>query len=166
MVILGAAGAGKTSLASEISKRTGLPVVHLDRLFWREGWTPAPRDEALRELEAAVAAPRWILDGNFLDEDPAIRFARADTVVFLDIPRTRAIWRVLGRLVRDRGRSRPDLPDGSSEAFDWPLLRWVWRYPKEDRPRVLQLLGELRGRGVDVHQLRSSSEVRELLASL
>jgi adenylate kinase family enzyme len=165
-VILGAAGAGKTSLASEISERTGLPVVHLDRLFWRAGWTPAPRDEALGELEAAIAAPRWILDGNFLGEDPTMRFDRADTVVFLDIPRTRALWRVLSRLVRDRGRSRPDLPDGAGEGFDWPLLQWVWRYPKEDRPRVLALLGELRRRGVEVHHVRSRSDVRDLLASL
>ena len=65
-MILGPGGAGKTTVANELAERTGLPVVHLDRIFWREGWTPAPRQEAERELERVVEADRWILDGNFL----------------------------------------------------------------------------------------------------
>ena len=59
VVILGPGGAGKSELASAIARRTGLPVVHLDRLFWRPGWRPAPRDEARRDLAAAIAAERW-----------------------------------------------------------------------------------------------------------
>src|SRR5688572_21132916 len=68
VVVLGPGGAGKSVLASSIARRTGLPVVHLDVLFWRPGWTPAPREEALRALRAAIAADRWVLDGNFLPE--------------------------------------------------------------------------------------------------
>ena len=159
------AGAGKSHLASELGRRTGLPVVHLDRIFWRAGWAPAPRDEALPELHAAIEAPRWILGGNFLGDDQS-RFARADTVVFLDVPRRRALRRVLTRLVRDRGRSRPDLPDGAGEGFDLPLLLWVWRYPHDNRPRVLELLARLRERGLAVHQLHSDADVRRFLESL
>ena len=98
-----------------------------------------------------VAGRRWVLDGNFLDEvgDADARFVRADTVVFLDLPRTTCVWRVLKRLARDRGRSRADLPEGCSEGFDLELLRWIWRYPRTDRPRVLRLLAGL-GPGVDV----------------
>ena len=108
-MILGPAGAGKTVLAHRLSACTGLPVIHLDRIFWRSGWQPAPRDEALAELESALAGDRWIADGNFLDAGDT-RFARADTVIFLDLPRALCIWRVLWRRVRDRGRERPDLP--------------------------------------------------------
>ena len=165
MVILGPGGAGKSVLAREIGRRTGLPVVHLDRLFWREGWTPAPREEARRELARAVASDGWILDGNFLDEagDGDPRFERADTVVFLDFSRARCVWRVLTRLARDRGRSRADLPAGCHEGFDPDLLRWIWAYPKTDRPRVLRLLAAVEERGVGVHRLRSPSGVRRFL---
>lgn len=171
VVILGSAGAGKTTLAASIARRTGLPVVHLDPVFWRAGWVPAPRDEAVRELAAAVEGPRWVLDGNFLQAEGADdttgdpRFARADTVVFLDVSRVRCLWRVLSRLAADRGRRRPDLPDGCGEAFDLPLLRWVWRYPAADRPRVLRLLGHL-PEGVDVRHLRSAADVRRFLGYL
>ncbi len=167
VVVLGSAGAGKSALATEIARRTGLPLVHLDVLFWAPGWTPAPREDALRRLRAAVAGERWILDGNFLGGDGGEqdgRFRRADAVVFLDVSRTKCVWRVLSRLVRDRGRPRPDLPAGCAEGFDLALLRWIWSYPRVDRPRVLRLLAELQER-VDVHHLRSRADVRRFLAA-
>ena len=168
VVILGPAGSGKTRLARELSSRTGLPAVHLDVLFWREEWAPAPRDEARRDLTAAAARERWIIEGNFLPDDeaePDPRFQRADTVIFLDLPRRTCIRRVLMRLVRDRGRSRADLPRGAYEGFDLPLLRWIWTYETTDRPRVLRLLAELPG-GVAVHHLRSTAEVKRLLETM
>ncbi len=166
VVILGSVGAGKTVLANAISRRTGLPVVHLDVLFWRSGWTPAPREDAFRDLAAAVASERWILDGNFLSDAPDARFERADTVIFLDLSRATCLWRVLERVVRERGRSRADLPPGCAEGFGLSLLRWIWSYPKVERPRVLRILEELRERGVQVHHLRSSADVERFVAGL
>jgi adenylate kinase family enzyme len=163
VVILGPGGAGKSELARALGERTGLPVVHLDRLFWGPGWEPAPHAEARRALAAAVAGDRWILDGNFLDlgvDDP--RFARADTVFFLDLPRRTCLRRVLWRLLRDRRRARPDLPDGAPEGLDLALLRWIWRYPHVDRPRVLGLLEALPA-GVEVHHVRSAGALTKSL---
>lgn len=167
-MILGSAGAGKTSLAVDLARRTALPVVHLDVLFWREGWVPAPRQEARRALAAAIARDRWILDGNFLHEVESgsdARFARADAVIFLDISRTTCLWRVLTRRVRDRDRARADLPEGCSEGFDLALLQWIWRYPADDRPRVLELLARLDER-VAGHHLRSRADVERFLSGL
>ena len=148
VVILGSSGAGKTELARRLGERTGLPVVHLDRIFWREGWQPAPRDEAEAELVDVVARDRWILDGDFRGAGDA-RFERADTVLFLDTPRWLCIWRVLWRRVRDHGKERPDLP--ASEAFDWENLKWIWRYPRTERSEILAIPG--------VHVLRSRRDV-------
>ncbi len=167
-MVIGSAGAGKSSLAVDIARHTGLPVVHLDLLFWREGWVPAPRDAARCEFAAAIERDRWILDGNFLPEESAdqdARFTRADTVIFLDISRTRCLWRILSRLVRDRGRSRADLPEGCSESLDFSLLRWIWRYPAVDRPRVLGILERLDER-TTVHHLRTRADELRFLAAL
>ena len=167
VVVLGPGGAGKTELATALARRTGLPLVHLDVLFWREGWVPTPRDEALRHLATEAAGERWILDGNFLEAvgEGDSRFERADTVIFLDLPRRTCLWRVLKRVIRDRGRARPDLPDGCGEGIDFALLRWIWRYPRDDRPRVLALLAGLDA-GVDVRRLRSRADVRRYLDAL
>jgi adenylate kinase family enzyme len=156
IAILGPAGAGKSELARTIARRSGLPVVYLDRLFWGANWTQVPREHAERALGEAVGGDRWILDGNFLGsglDDP--RFERVDTVFFLDLPRRTCLRRVLWRLVRERRRSRADLPEGAREGFDWPLLRWIWRYPRVDRPQVLELLGSLPPE-VEVHHVRSA----------
>ncbi len=150
----------------ELARRTGLPVVHLDLLFWRPGWTAAPKDDAERDLARAVQGERWILDGNFLPSDwvPDDRFARADTVVFLDLPRRVCLWRVLSRRLRDRGRKRPDLPEGCAEGFDPGLIRWIWSYSATDRPRVLGLLGKLRA-NTTVHHLRTPADVERFQAT-
>ncbi|MBI1818039.1 MAG: AAA family ATPase [Deltaproteobacteria bacterium] len=168
VAIIGSGGTGKSTLATLVSQRTGLPVVHLDPLFWRREWTQAPRDESLRDFDAVIARDRWILDGNFLvgqsgKEDA--RFGRTDTVIFVDPPRTTCLWRVLRRLVRDRNALRPDLPEGCTERLDFSFLRWVWSYPQTTRPRVLELLERIHQR-VDTYRLFSRADVKRFLDSL
>ena len=166
MAILGSGGAGKTTVALELGERTGLPVVHLDLLNWAPGWVPRPHEEFRVALADAVADDRWILDGNFLEGDAGDpRFGRADTVVFLDLPRRTSIRRAVARRVRDRGKQRPDLPEGCEEEIELWFLRWMWSYPNKVRPRVLAILAGL-GPGVEVHHLRSDAEVRRFLDSV
>ena len=162
VAIIGPAGAGKSELARALAARTGLPVFYLDHVFWTREWTPAPRRQAVDALASAVARERWIIDGNFLFEEGDGRFDRADTVVFLDLPRRTCVRRVLWRAIRDRRTARPDLPHGCSEGFDAKLLRWIWSYGRKDRPRVLGLLASLRDRTA-VHRLRSRAEVARFL---
>jgi adenylate kinase family enzyme len=137
VVVVGPGGSGKTVFAERLSQRTGIPVVHLDRIFYRDGWNEVPREEAVGELERAIAGDRWIVDGNFLDAGDS-RFARADTVVFLDPPRWLCLLRIVRRRIRDRGKERPDLP--GPEGLDWEFMKWTWRYPHElDLPNVVRL---------------------------
>lgn len=163
VAVIGPAGAGKTEVATVLGRRLGLPVVHLDPIFWRHDWTPAPRGDAVRALEDAVAHDAWVLDGNFLDAEDD-RFDRADTVIFLDLPRRTCLRRVLWRRVRERARPRADLPEGAREGFDRALLRWIWNYGRTDRPRVLELLDRLAPQ-VEVHHRRSPRDVRRILDS-
>lgn len=85
VAIIGCAGSGKTTLSKKLGTLLGIPVAHLDSLYWKPGWvgTDKPVWEAqVRELSEEDS---WILDGNFgstLD----IRIRKADTVVYLDLP--------------------------------------------------------------------------------
>jgi adenylate kinase family enzyme len=150
VVVVGPGGAGKTFVAERLSERTGIPVIYLDRIFWRSEWRPTPRGEAVTELERALTADRWIVDGNFLDAGDT-RFQKADTVIFLDLPRPLCIARIVWRRVRDHGKERPDLP--APEGLDWEFIKWTWRYPHELwLPNVLHL--------------RSRREVAEMIRSV
>src|SRR5688572_11642762 len=38
VLVIGPGGAGKSTFANALGERTGLPVIHLDALYWRPGW--------------------------------------------------------------------------------------------------------------------------------
>lgn len=166
VVVLGPGGAGKSVLATRLGERTGLPVIHLDVIFWRPGWHPAPRAQAVDQLAEVVATDAWILEGNFLaDVARDGRLGRADTVVLLDLPAPVCIARVMRRLIRDRHRTRPDLPAGCSESFDPEGLASIVHWAAQHRPQVLALMEGLRD-GVECHRLRSPGAVRRFEASV
>lgn len=163
VLVIGAGGAGKTTVASTIAERLGLPLVHLDALYWHPGWTPTPPDEWRRVVESLVARPRWVMDGNYggtLD----IRLAACDTVIFLDLPRHVSLWRVLKRRLRYWRRVRPDIAPGCPERLTWEFVQWIWTYPKRRRGQILERLRRLTGRQVVI--LSSPSEVQRFLADL
>ena len=101
VIVIGSGGAGKSVFAARLAEGTGLPLIHLDALYWKPGWVaPAPDewDETMRRL---VAGERWIIDGNY-SRTLEMRMAACDTAIFLDVPR--AVWR------RRRGASACALP--------------------------------------------------------
>ena len=38
VLVLGCPGAGKSTLARSLGEALSLPVVHLDKLWWKSGW--------------------------------------------------------------------------------------------------------------------------------
>ncbi len=164
VLIIGAGGAGKTTLARGLAERTGLPLVHLDQLYWLAGWQPTPAVEWQRKVEQVTRGHSWIIDGNYggtLD----MRLAACDTVLFLDLPRLVCLWRVMRRRLRYLGRSRPDLPDGCPEQLTWEFLVWIWTYPARRRRAVIERLAGVEGEK-RVTILRSVSAVDRFLADV
>lgn len=163
VLLIGSGGAGKSTVARRLGAATGLPVVHLDARFWRPGWTPTPRDEWRRTVATLVAGDAWVMDGNYggtLD----LRLAACDTVVFLDLPRLVCLRRVVARALRHAGRTRPDMAPDCPERLTLEFVRWVWRYPRRQRPAVLRRLAAAAEAGTRVVVLRSDAEVERFLA--
>jgi adenylate kinase family enzyme len=133
IAVVGPGGAGKSTFASELGRRTGLPVVHLDRHYWKPGWTATPREDWAALQAQLLAGDAWIADGNY-GATFDVRFARADTVIVLAPPRLTCVAAVLRRWVRHRGRDVQAA--GCPERVTLEFLRWIWRYPAESRPRL------------------------------
>ena len=165
IVIVGSGGAGKSTLALQLGEALGLPVFHLDALFWQPGWVMVPRDERLRTLEQLVQSDSWIIDGNWSGTGLEVRLAAADTIVLLDLPRRLCLWRAVRRWFTFRGRTRPDLGADCPERLDWAYLRWIWDYPRLHRPSLLRRIKEYH-EGCRVFHLRSGPEVRAFLAEI
>jgi adenylate kinase family enzyme len=162
ILIVGSGGAGKSTLARILGAILGIEVIHLDTLFWKPGWIESEKAEWEATVRAAIARESWIMDGNFsgtLSE----RLEACDTVIFLDLPRTVCLWRILKRVRQYYGRVRPDLPEGCPERFDFEFMAWVWNFPARSRQKVLALL-ESHSHTKRVVRLRSRREVDEFVA--
>lgn len=93
-----------------------------------------------------------------------MRLPAADTIIFLDLPRTVWTYRVLKRMLSDHGETRPDMGSGCEERFDPKFLKSVWNYPKSQRPAIRQHLHKLESEK-DIIILRSRAEVRRFVAN-
>jgi len=163
VVLLGCSGSGKTTLAVALGEQLGLPVVHLDPLYFRPGWQVPDTASFLARVSEAIAEEAWISEGNYR-ETFGLRLPRADAVIILQRSRLVCLWRVLWRSIFRRGR-RPDLPPGCPEHVNWTLIKFIWRFPKATWPRIEAARAE-HGPHVPVYRLNSAREIRAFLASL
>ena len=164
VMVLGCAGAGKSTLARRMAAALALPLVELDRVFWRPGWIQVPREEFRDAVARLAAMPAWIMDGNYgFSYD--LRLPRADTVVFLDLPRRVCMWRVIRRTGIGYGRTRAGLPQNCPELFNWEFLKYVWDFPALHRPRITAALANHAGHA-HVHRLESPNAVERFLSQI
>ena len=163
IMIIGCGGSGKSTLARQLGQKLGLPVVHLDQLFWTPGWVSISKDEFDRVHEAALAEEKWIMDGNF-DRTIPRRLERCDTVIYLDFSRFACLMGVLKRVLTTYGKVRPDMGEGCPERMDLDFLKWVWNFNKNKRERIYGLLKE--AEGVQVIILKNRRMVKKFLSEL
>jgi adenylate kinase family enzyme len=164
VVVIGSGGAGKSTLASRLGTYLRLPVVHLDKFYWMPGWVPPDPADWDRRLSQLLAGPQWIMDGNYC-ASLSRRLRAADAVVFLDFPRLPCVLGALRRSVSTFGTTRPEMAAGCEERVSWRFMRWVWRFPTETRPAVVQVLSETLN-PLEVVVLRSRREVQSFLNAL
>ena len=117
ILIIGGNGSGKTTLARALSSKLGLPLIHLDKLYWRDDWQHASDEELSAAIQTELEKDEWIIDGNmkrFLRQ----RLKYCDTVIYLDFPSVVCAWGVLKRIVRSHNKSRPDMGGNCVEKLD------------------------------------------------
>lgn len=164
VLIIGCGGSGKSTLARLLGEKTGLPVVHLDQIFWAPGnWQHLDRESFDCLLQEEVEKDRWILDGNY-DRTLEKRLAHCDTVIWLDYNRFVCLIGWVKRVISNWGTARADMAEGCTEWFDPEFAGWIWRFNKEHRVKYTELLD--RQDEKLILRFKSRSQLKKYIATL
>ena len=163
ILIIGCSGSGKSALARVLKEKLGLPVVHLDQLWWKQGWQHATREEFDARLDLALNMDRWIMDGNY-SRTIAQRLPKCDTIIYLDFDRWECLLGIFQRYFANRGKTRPDMGSGCTERLDWEHLKYVWNFNQNNRVRNYTYLAQAKHAKHIV--LKSRKEVKAFLETI
>lgn len=163
IMIIGCCGSGKTTLAKKLSNKLNLPLIHLDKLNWRDNWQNISKEEFDDLLWAEVIKPTWIIDGNYERTIP-LRLKYCDTVIYMDYSRISCLYGVIKRVVMGYGKSRPDMGGYCPERFDFDFIKFVWNFNKNNRKRYYDILS--REEDIQVIILRNRRQAAHFLQGL
>jgi adenylate kinase family enzyme len=144
IAIVGISGSGKSTLARKLGEKTGLPVFHMDPLFWRGNWEAVNEAETLVMHKELIAKDKWIIEG-WIDVKMASRLEVADLVIYLDYSGALCAWRVVKRWWKHRKESRPELPSEAKDKFLPRYFKTVFTRGERDHiENAIKLIDELK----------------------
>jgi adenylate kinase family enzyme len=171
--VVGTSGSGKSTLGAALAKRLGADFLELDSVFHQPGWVPLPDEEFRRRVGDAVAAERWVVDGNYSSKVRDLIWGRADTVVWLDLPKRIVMRRIIWRSFR-RAAGRTELWNGNREHWrnlfslnkEESIITWAWQTHAANRVKYAAAMAD--GANAELHfvRLKNPAEVRRFLRSV
>jgi adenylate kinase family enzyme len=130
--VVGNSGSGKTTLAKAVARELGVPHMELDAVFHQPDWQPLETGLFRARVGEFIAADAWVIDGNYSAVQDLI-WARADTVVWIDLPRRTVMRQLIARTLR-RMMTRQELWNGNTESWrdllsldpERSIIVWAW----------------------------------------
>lgn len=153
VLIIGCPGSGKSTFARSLAEIVGLPLYHLDMIFWNSDKTTVEREIFDKRLEELLHQPLWIIDGNY-KRTMETRLAFCDTVFFLDYPTSVCLDGIISR----KGKPRPDMPWVEDDKTDEDFLAFVKSFNTDIRPEIISLLKKYSQKSIIVLKTRKESE--------
>jgi adenylate kinase family enzyme len=168
IVVQGASGSGKSTFARELARILDVPYLELDSIYHQENWSALDVDTFRELVDVFSQQSHWVSDGNYSSVRDFL-WPRADTILFLDLPRRHVITRLLRRTIR-RGVTHEELWNGNRESLrnlvSWDpernVVLWSWRTHGRYRESVPNE-ARLRASHAEVTMLRSSAAVASYL---
>ena len=154
IIVIGCPGSGKSVFSRALHEITGIPLFHLDRMYWNPDRTKADQAVFQKRLSDTIQKNEWILDGNY-NASIEIRLQACDTVFFLDYPLHICLHGVRER----RGKARSDMPWTEQEGEeDAAFIAFIKNYHSQSRPKVMDLLDTYSHKNIHIFKNRTQAE--------
>jgi adenylate kinase family enzyme len=151
IIVIGCPGSGKSTLARALHNKTGIPLYHLDMMYWNADKTKVEKSVFLERLSSVLENDEWIIDGNY-GSTMDVRMAACDTVIFLDYPSDICVEGIRER----RGKPRSDMPWVETEE-DEEFIEYVKNYNEQQKPKVLELLKKYSEKNIIILESREQA---------
>ena len=152
IIVIGCPGSGKSTFARALHDKTGIPLYHLDMMYWNADKTTVEKSVFLERLSAVLEKDEWIIDGNS-GSTMELRMAACDTVIFLDYP----LDICLDGIKERRGKPRSDMPWIETEE-DAEFIEFIKSYKEQQKPKVLELLEKYRDKNIIIFKSREQAD--------
>ena len=153
VIIIGCPGSGKSTFGRKLKSIIGLPLYHLDMMYWNKDKTTVSKDIFIDRLQKAMNNPEWIIDGNY-SSTMEMRFRACDTVFFLDYPTDICQDGIRSR----KGKSRSDMPWIENDDTDEEFISFIENYNIKNRPEVITLIKKYSEKNIVIFHSRKNSE--------
>ncbi len=155
IMVIGCPGSGKSTFSRALHQLTGIPIFHLDMMYWNPDRTTVDKAVFLERLQNTIQKDRWIIDGNY-GSTIELRLKACDTVIMLDYP----LNVCLDGIGERRGKARPDMPWIENEE-DAGFIELIKSFNSQSRPEIIDLLDKYSDR--DVYIFKNRNEADEFL---
>ena len=152
IIVIGCPGSGKSTVSRTLHNKTGIPLYHLDMMYWSADKTTVEKSVFLERLSAVLEKDEWIIDGNY-GSTMELRMAACDTVIFLDYPLDVCLDGIRER----RGKPRSDMPWIETEE-DAEFIEFIRNYNEQQKPNVLELLEKYSDKNIVILESREQAD--------
>lgn len=163
IIIIGKPGSGKSTAAAKLSKKLGIPVYHIDKIFFTHNWEKRNIQEFLQLKQQWIDQDNWIIEGQATRWLEA-RFSRATLCIHFELPFWLCLWRIFKRRFFCKDTTIQDRAPKCKEVIRWDLLHYTWNYEKRGGKRVKE--AHKKYPNVPFYTVRSDKEVQKLITKL
>lgn len=169
--VIGTTGSGKSTFSKALAEKLGVPYLEMDKIFWKPNWQEPSDAEFFEKLEQAIQAEAWVLDGNYT-RTTGIKWARADTVIWLDYGRFTTLFQLIRRSVTRAIKKQELWPDTNNrESFaklfsKKSILVWFVKCYSLNRKRYPQLMSNQDYPHIQFVRLTSPKQAENFLRCL
>jgi adenylate kinase family enzyme len=133
---VGCPGAGKSTFARAISKKSGIPVIHLDYYYHQKKFDFGNNKQAwLDKIAELTSGDSWIIEGNYSSSYEQ-RIPVSDTLIFLDMPPWLSVWSVLKRRFQYSNKGRAEMPADWVERINLEFFKYVVMFNIKSRKNI------------------------------